>query len=265
MRKSIVSMIQSSVVDRSINERFASDVRSAIVKYDTIHSREGSNNYKPSSMNCMRNMYFTRIKCPKDETVVDYQLVGMADTGTRRHEAIQDILCDMESMGYDWKYIDVESYVLEKQKNNKCQDLKIIGKSGAETHLLDTNLHVSFRADGIVQQISTGDYYLFEFKNQTSFKYRDKICIDEEHINQVVCYCTLLDLDKAMVLYENRDICELTCPQILEVTEQMKQDLCIGKLLECEEYVRNLTPPPKCSDDKYCKWCEYKRSCRKVG
>ena len=264
MRKSIVSLIQSSTEKQSINERFTMDVKSAIIKYDILHSREGSNNYKPSSMNCMRNMYFTRIKCPRDESVVDYQMIGMADTGTRRHEAIQTILLNMESMGYDWKYIDVESYVLDKQKEAKCKDLVILEKFGAETHLLDTNLHVSFRVDGIVQRLSTGEYYLFEFKNQTSFKYRDKIRVDDAHMNQVVCYCTLLDLDKALVLYENRDICELTCPQLLEVTDQMKQDMCINKLIECEEYVRKLIPPPKCEDEKYCKWCDYKHTCAKL-
>jgi ferredoxin len=168
-------------------------------------------------------------------------------------------------MGYDWEYIDVAEYVRTLQKDGKCEDVKILETVGAETHLLEEHLHVSFRVDGILRQLSTNEYYLFEFKNQTSFKYRDKKHVDESHINQVVCYCTILELNKALVLYENRDVCELVCPEVFEVTDEMKKTLCLDKLLTCEEYVRNLTPPPKCDNEKYCKWCDFKRACRKVG
>ena len=37
-----------------------------------------------------KEMYFMRLSTPMDDSTSDYMSVGMADTGTRRHEAIQD-------------------------------------------------------------------------------------------------------------------------------------------------------------------------------
>lgn len=213
----------------------------------------------------MRQMYFTRIGAETDGTPSDYQSIGMADTGTRRHEAIQEVLLKMEQLGYDWRYLDVAEYVKRKQALGKCLTLEVLGSAGAETHLRDTALHMSFRCDGIIEQISTGNRYLFEFKNQTSFKFRGKECVDDAHVDQVVCYCTLLDLSKALVLYENRDVTELACPEVFLVTEEMKQRLCVNKILECEGYVERLIPPPKHKDTSPCKWCNYKNACAKAG
>ena len=187
----------------------------------------------------------------------------MADTGTRRHEAIQEVLESMKELGYDWEYYPVDKYVKQKQSEGKCLSLQIKGQVGAETHLFDTTLLTSFRCDGIIRRLSTNEYYLFEFKNQVSFKARDKKDVDEAHHNQVICYCTSLDLDNAFVLYENRDTCELECPVVFEVTEEMKQGL-VSRIMECEGYVERMIAPPKPDDLSVCKWCKYKGICRKV-
>ena len=80
---------------------------------------------------------------------------------------------------------------------------------------------------------------------------------------QVTCYCASLDLDKAFVLYENRDNCELECP-IIEITQDMKNNL-VSYINECEGYVERMIAPPKCEDKKNCRWCSYKTLCQKVG
>lgn len=199
-----------------------------------------------------------------DDIRTEYNAIGMADTGTRRHEAIQEVLLEMKAMGYDWEYLDVAEYLAEKQREGKCMDIQVVGKRGAETKLFHKTLNMSFMCDGIVRRISTGQCYLFEFKNQVSFKYSGKEHVDAEHIDQVSTYCMALDLEYAFVTYENRDTCNLECPEVFHVTEEMKQRQ-VDKILECESYVERLVPPPAHSSTKPCRWCQYQTSCKKAG
>lgn len=247
-----------------LNKSFITDLMLAIEMRDKKYRRKPSQYYKPSSFVCLRQMYFMRIGQEPDEMRSEYNAIGMADTGSRRHEAIQEVLLEMDSMGYDWKYMDVEEYLKEKWAEDKCTSIKVVGKRGAETKLFDEALQISFMCDGIIKRKSTGQYYLFEFKNQVSFKYNGKAAVDKEHINQVSCYCMALDLDQAFVVYENRDICTLECPEIFTVTDEMK-DACVDRILECESYVERLIPPPIHTDTKPCRWCAYSTACKKAG
>lgn len=267
MSRRLLNIINNAVTkDLPDNKKFVVDLMSAIERSDAIGKRKPSKWYKPSSLHCMRDMYFTRCGADLDTDHTEYNALGMADTGTRRHEAIQAVLLQMRNLGYDWEYLDVAKYVYDKQKEGKCLSLTVGAAEGAETHLYDNTLNLSFRCDGIIRKISTNEYYLFEFKNQTSFKYATKENghIDEEHHNQVICYCTALDLDKAFVVYENRDICTLECPEIFEVTQEMKNKL-VSYIMECEGYVERLIAPPKTTNPKDCRWCKHKTICKKVG
>lgn len=263
-RRKLVNLVNTSVNSQPINKTFLTDVMAAIELRDMRGRRKPSKWYKPSSLTCRRQMYFTRIGMDVDGRRTEYTGVGMADTGTRRHVAIQDALLQMKDLGFDWEYVDVAEYIKLKQSQGKCLDIKVADKRGAETHLYHSTLYLSFMCDGIIRKISTGDYYLFEFKNQISFKYADKEHVDKEHVDQVSTYCLALDLDKALVLYENRDTCALECPEVFEVTEEMKQSQ-VNKILECESYVERLTPPPAHENTKVCRWCPYQIACKKAG
>ena len=72
-----------------------------------------------------------RIGETPDDSRTEYNAIGMADTGTRRHVAIQDVLEDMEELGYDWRYLDVEEYLNRKWAEGKCLDIQVVGKRGA--------------------------------------------------------------------------------------------------------------------------------------
>lgn len=248
-----------------LNKAFLTDLMKAIEQKDLSSRRKPSRYYKPSSFVCLRQMYFMRTEANPDGRRSEYNGIGMADTGSRRHEAIQDVLIEMDALGYDWKYMDVEDYLAEQWSKQECLNIEVKGKRGAETKLFDNVLQLSFMCDGIVKRISTGKYYLFEFKNQISFKYNGKTKVDAEHIDQITCYCTALNLDSAFVVYENRDSCELECPELIEVTPEMKQDRVVNKIMECENYVSRLIPPPKHPDTKPCRWCDYKTECGKAG
>lgn len=210
----------------------------------------------------MRQMFFIRTEAEQDRQVSDYQLISMADTGTKRHEAIQEVLEKMKDLGYDWEYVDVAKYVKDKQEAGKLKDLVVKGTQGAETHLIDKRLKLSFRCDGILRRISTDEYYLFEFKNVVSFKFSKlEGRALEQHMQQVICYCNSLDLDKAFVTYENRDVCQLCVPELVEVTDEMKVDM-VNYLLECEDYVDRKEAPAKTDDTRNCRYCRYKNICQ---
>lgn len=264
MARKLLTLINNNSKNLAPNKKFLLDVMKTIEEVDRSHRRKPSKYYKPSSLKCMRNMYFTRMGAQTDSSSSTYNLIGMADTGTRRHEAIQEALLQLQNIGMDWEYVNVEKYVLEKQKFGKCRNLVVKGTSGAETHLIDTTLNLSFRCDGIIRRISTNEYFLFEMKNVTSFKYSnvENKPLDEHH-KQIICYCTALDLENAFVLYENRDFCTLECA-FFHVSEGMKKDL-VSYIMECEGYVERMIAPPKSKDTKVCRYCAYKDICGKVG
>ena len=261
-RRKIIDIINSCSEDSDISDKFVLDVKSAISRYDKRNARKGSNYYKPSSMNCLRLMYFIRTEAQEDDGFKDSELIGMADTGTKRHESIQTVLSNMKEMGYDWEYVDVAEYIKQKQAQKKCEGLVVSGKSGNETHLVDNNLKVSFLCDGILRYVPDDTYYLFEMKNVVSFKF-NKVTQEplEQHKRQVECYCALLDLDNVLMLYENRDICQLKCVSYT-VSQEMKESI-ISRLVECEEYVKASIIPPKDSED--CQYCSFKSACSKVS
>ena len=263
-RRKISRLINQSVMKQPLNKAFLTDVMSAIETRDQKYRRKPSQWYKPSSFVCLRQMYFMRTGEVPDVTRTEYNAVGMADTGTRRHVAIQEVLQEMESLGYDWKYLDVSEYLNRKWSEGKCLDIEIVGKVGAETKLFHKTLSISFMCDGILERLSTGQCYLFEFKNQVSFKFNGKERVDAEHIDQVSTYCMALDLDECFVLYENRDTCNLECPELLQITPEMKQRQ-VDKILECESYVERMVPPPVNETTKPCRRCQYQTACKKAG
>lgn len=260
MARRIGKLIKMASDKQPVNKLFLRDVMAAIEKINLAGRRKPTKTYKPSSFSCLRQMYYQIIGAEIDKIVEPYNGIGMADTGTRRHEAIQGVLTKMDSLGFRWEYMDVGEYIEAQQRKGKCKDIVVRNRRGYEVALFHSGLNMSFMCDGIIRDNDEGEYYLFEFKNQASFKYRGKEHIDKEHEDQVSAYCMALELDRSLVLYENRDTCELECPEVFEVTEEMKKKQ-VAKILECDSYVAKNTPPPKTEDKKLCRWCKYKTVC----
>lgn len=253
----------SKQAELPVNALFLAVLTTSIEDMSVSSSRKPSTNYSPSGLNCIRQMYYKRVCTPPDKEPCSYMDVGMSDTGTRRHEAIQQVLLWMNTQNKRFVYIDVATYIQEKQKRGKCLNIVVQGTFGAETALYDKERKVAFRCDGIIYDTVGKKFYLFEFKNQISFKAAGKQSVDSVHHNQVVTYCALLDLDSAFVVYENRDTCELYCPEVYEVSEYDKQQV-LNKIDTCESYVKKGQPPAVPSDSVSsgsCKWCIYKRTC----
>lgn len=247
-----------------LQELFLSDLKIAIEDMHTTAPLP-STYYAPSGMNCIRQMYYKRIgTVPDSEQDLLYSDIGMADTGTRRHEAIQEALEFMSTQPHcRFQYVDVAQYVKEKQDQGICQNLVVKGKRGSETELWHKRLDINFRCDGIILDKLENHFYLFEFKNQISFKASNKTAVDLAHHNQVTVYCALLDLQDAFVVYENRDNCNLYCPEVYHVSEYEKAQM-LKKIKQCEEHVRQKVVPdiPESISQTECKYCRYKHTCR---
>ena len=247
-----------------VSEQFLFDVMEAIGRNTLANTRTPSKMYKPSCLGCLRMMYYIRKGYKQDSISSDYQGIGMADTGTRRHVAIQEILEKMKDMCMPWVYVDVGDYVERKHKEGKILNTQVTDYRGHEVHLKDDDLHVSCMCDGILKNTNTGHYYLFEFKNQISFKaqWRDKI--DKSHYPQIIAYATLLDLEDVIMLYENRDTCELKCPPVYHVTERDKASF-VEKLRHAEVMCEESMVPAADKGCGMCKWCNYQKQCKLDG
>ena len=125
--KNIHNLIKAASEQIPAHEAFLNDLVATICKSQEI--RPPSQTYKPSSLMCVRNMYYQIMGAEPNKEVVDECLIGMADIGTHRHEFLQSYVAKMADFGIDCEWVDVEEYV---QKN--CQDsgTKVISKSGFE-------------------------------------------------------------------------------------------------------------------------------------
>ena len=128
--KSVCRLIQSIKEEIPIEKQFVEDLKRSIELNDKKESRKPSQTYKPSSMNCLRNMYYQRIGI-EPESESNAVLIGICESGTDRHERVQEAVSRMKENNIDCEYIDVSEYI----KQRELTDLEIVSKQGYETKL----------------------------------------------------------------------------------------------------------------------------------
>lgn len=245
----------------NLNDIFVIDIKNAIENKERNNEEIPSTYFKPSGMQCERSMYYVGKGFKPAKGEIHYNWLNAADTGSRRHEGIQQTLMEMSAdPESNWIYVDVGEYIQNKHNEGKCLDVEVGNKKGAETHLYNKRLNLSFLCDGIVQYKPTGEYLLFEFKNKKSAKFQtSKLAFPQEHYDQVVVYCDTLDLTKVLLLMEDRDTLELSCPELFEVTQLMKDSM-EQKILKVIECIKNDIVPDK-PENANCYFCPYKIYC----
>ena len=108
--KNISRLIDIANEKKSVEESFLSDLKRSIEIKAKKESRLPSQTYKPSSMNCIRSMYYQVMGVePKDEP--NYTNIGICNAGSDIHERIQQAVIDMKDNGFDCEYINVAEYV----------------------------------------------------------------------------------------------------------------------------------------------------------
>ncbi len=258
--RNIHRLIKAATNEMPISQQFVADLKAAIEKQDSLKGRKPSKSYKPSSMTCIRNMYFQVIGAEQDEGRANSCLIGMAQTGSHRHDKLQEAISLMKDFNIDCEYIDIEEFI----KIRNLDHLQVVERKGFETKLYHKDLNISFMCDGIIKY--KGQYYILEIKTETIYKWQSREGVSPEHIPQGSAYSLSLEVDQVLFLYENRDTCDKKA-YVLEITDEMKYDLVLSKIEECDAYVDSLIPPPKPKDitKKDCQYCRYKKECRKAG
>lgn len=255
--KNVCKLIDNVKRQLPPEQEFINDLKRSIELSDAKGKRKPSKYYKPSSMNCIRSMFYTRVGKKPDENGSSYVMWGICNSGTDTHERVQNAVAEMKANGIDCEYVDVAEFV----KQRKLTHLQVTGKSGVETHLIHKTLNLSFLCDGIIRY--KNHYYILEIKTENSTKWYGRAGVDESHYNQATAYSMSLGLDEVMFLYINRDLFDFK-PFLFTVTDEMKQEL-VGLIEECDGYVQRLIAPPKPADvaKKTCEYCNYKSYCRK--
>lgn len=252
--KNVFKLIDIANNELPIEKQFLNDLTASIEK--SIEAHKPSQTYKPSSMNCERQMVYQILGVMPENSGTSYQLEGICESGTDRHVRIQKAIEKMKSvLNIDCEYIDVAEFV----KLRNLTDLDIVSKNGMETKLYHKKLNMSFMCDGIIKYKSK--YFIFEFKTESSNKFYKRTDVDESHYNQATAYSLSFGIDDVLFVYENRDTLDKKS-YIRHVTNDMKQDL-IGKITYCDEYVKKLKAPPRPQNvlKKTCSYCNYKKQC----
>lgn len=257
--RNVCRLIDAANTKVSPEQAFLADLKRSIEKSADKEARKPSQTYKPSSMNCIRNMYYQVIGVEQDPSQSAYCSVGICNSGTDIHIRIQKAVDDMKNNGIDCEYIDVADYV----KSRNLDYLEIVEKSGMETKLYYKDLNMSFLSDGIIRY--KNHYYILEIKTESSFKWNTRDNVDPTHYKQGTAYSIAFKLPEVLFLYVNRDVLDMKAYMFVP-TDEMKQDL-VGMITECDGYVSRMICPPKPENvqKKTCSYCGYKTLCGKDG
>lgn len=254
--KNVIRLIDTQQAEMPIEQSFLMDLKRSVEISDEKNFRMPSKSYKPSSMKCLRNMWYQVTGKEPDKGSSSYCLVGICNSGTDIHVRVQTAVAEMKKNGMGCEYVDVEKYV----KSRKLEHIEIVRHSGMETKLYNKALNISFMCDGIIKY--DNKYYILELKTESTYKWQNRTYVDESHYTQGIAYSMGLGIDDVIFVYINRDILDMKS-YLFHVTEDMKQGL-MSKIAECDSYVKKLKCPPKPKDisKKTCSYCNYRNSCQ---
>ena len=216
-------------------------------------TRTPSRTFAPSQIRCKRVSWFRlRGTQPEQETVVDRTLNFTAQIGTACHHNIQDTLS--KKLGSNW--IDVETYLNSENRPYRY----VCVKNGYETQIEVFDPPIKFAPDGIIYY--KDKYWLLEIKTSEYSSFEKLTDPKPQHIDQVKCYGTLLNLHNALVLYQDRIYGGLKCYEVKITDADMQQMWDMFK--EVQECVEKNIAPPKPDNTKYCtsSYCRYCNTCK---
>ena len=252
--KNVAKLIARANTTVPVEQQFLTDLKRSIELNDEKNARKPSQTYKPSSMHCIRSMYYT-VTGAEPEVSSNYVMVGICESGTDRHERIQNAISHMKDVGIDCTYVDVGDYV--KSRN---LPLEVVEKCGNETKLYDKVRNISFLCDGIIKY--QNKYYIVEFKTESIYKWSGRSDVDPKHYNQARSYSLELGIDDVLFIYINRDMCDMKA--FMYHVTQKERDSIEDLVATCTEFVKkNTVPPiPENVTAKSCQYCNYKNLCK---
>lgn len=255
--KNVCRLIEAVKSELPPEQEFLTDLKRSIEMEASRDARKPSKTYKPSSMNCIRNMWYQVTGHEQDPTETTYALVGICNAGTDIHERIQKAVANMKCNGIDCEYVDVASYVRDRGLDNY---IEIISQQGMETKLYHKTLNMSFLCDGIIRY--HGHYYILELKTESSYKWQSRKGVDPKHYMQGTAYSVAFDINEVIFVYITRDVLDMKSFMFVP-TDDQKTEL-VGRITECDEWVAKLKCPPKPDNvpKSACEYCSYRITCR---
>lgn len=271
---SVSNLIKKEEASKNIASLFLQRIEEAYVKIQPPY--KPSIYYKPSSLVCLRQMYFTRKGIDPEEEYKTASGIGILESGTDRHDRIQHVLDAMKNLGMEFEYIDVETYV----KEHNLAEIEIIEKKGMETKCFNKRYNMSFLTDGIIKYIPENKYFIFEFKTEISQKFQTREHEEVIHQSQAACYALNFGIPDTLFVYEDRNFCNHKAFHY-HVTEDDKKFKVTDKIEKVEQYLKEDKVPPKITNKdidpnyvggqdrvtgpsaKICQYCKFKEHCNK--
>ena len=260
--KNIVNLVDALKEDLPVEQSFLNDLTRSIELTDEKNSRPGSKAYKPSGMNCIRQSYYVLTGAQADEHSSNSTIVGICESGSDRHERIQQAVLDMKANDMDCEYINVADFVRQRGLDEYLDIVKEpdFSKQEYETKLYHKSLNMSFLCDGIIRY--QGKYFILELKTESAYKFISRKGVDEKHYNQGISYSIAFGLDEVIFVYISRDVLDMKA-YLFKPTAEQKQDL-LGRISTCDTYVNQgkIPPKPDNAGPKLCSYCAYKTRCK---
>lgn len=235
---------------------FLNDYKACVEK-DLLEKSEytPSKTFAPSSIRCKRQQWF-RLRGTAPDKVIkpDTTLNFIANVGTDCHKRVQQVI--KEKMPDKW--VNVVSYV----SHNKPDFDYVLYEGEYEARIKFSNPPVNFSCDGLLNLNDT--IYLLEIKTTEPTSMKSLVGIKSEHLDQVQTYCTLLNIDNAIVMYVDRLYGELKCftYRLSDVDKRRVINTFEEVMLKVEQ---NIIPEGLPQGDKWCNasYCKYFKSCRR--
>lgn len=227
--------------------------------HDTVQSslnRPKLRTFAPSSFRCARKNWFRlRGTAPDVVQIPDLSLQHTAEVGTARHTAIQSKLSKM--LGQDW--IDVETYLSDIPDYPYDYTIQ---KDGFESRISIQYPPIKFACDGIVRW--NNKLYLLEIKTSEYSSWEELTDPKSVHMDQVMCYSTLLQLPDVLMLYEDRQYGGMKCyEEHFSIDDMMHVKNKFDYIMEMVDH--NLAPEKLPHADYMCRNCEYQKKCAEWG
>lgn len=254
--KNVFRLLEEANDETPIEKSFLTDLKRSIEMSNAKSSRKPSQTYKPSSMNCIRNMYYQVTGTAQDDGYTPYALVNICNSGSDIHERIQGYVADMKNNDIDCEYVNVAEYVT----NHNLTDIEIVAQQGMETKLLHTKFNMSFLCDGIIKY--KGEYYILELKTESSYKWQSRKGVDPKHYNQGIAYSTAFNIKNVIFVYISRDVLDMKSFMFTPTAEQRNEFR--TRINDCNTYVSTHTLPPKPTElpKSTCEYCSYRSKCK---
>lgn len=223
------------------------------------NSEPAHKTFAPSGFRCKRKMWF-RLRGTEPDQIKkpDPVLNFTADIGTAIHRIVQSNL--KECLQDD--YVEVDKFLEQFPISHRYSIEK--SPDSLEYLIELTDPPVRFACDGIVKL--GGDYYLLEIKSSEFSSFDALTGPKAEHIEQVKCYCSLLELSKVLFLYVDRQYGGIKVYEY-KVNDVDKKTI-LDAMSDVQSAVRSMIPPqPLPKGDKWCSsaMCPYYSKCSEWG